>query len=252
MQHIRVKELIEQGKTTDEIVTLIGCYKPYISYIRKRYSLPPAVLKDKINWIELQKYYDDGHGLRETAEYFKIAKGRVLRGASTGKLITRSRSNSILLYNSKHDKRVISDDHKKRLREARILYMQQHPEKTAWSRRWKHEKSWPEKIFEDELNRQNITGWVYNYQSGIYEYDFGFLDLKIDVEIDGEWHNTDKQRQKDSLRDEYTLNNGWIVIRFTAKDVNKDVSKCVTNLKILIEKLTSRVNGSPTDFDSVT
>ena len=52
--------------------------------------------------------------------------------------------------------------------------------------------SWPETIFKNALDSSGIIGWEYNYRNGIYQYDFAFFNEKIDVEIDGETHQSEK------------------------------------------------------------
>lgn len=92
-------------------------------------------------------------------------------------------------------------------------------------------KSWPEEVFENALKSSGITGWEYRYRKGIYEYDFAFPELKIDVEVDGATHKSEKVKKIDKRRDKYSKNEGWTVIRFEAKEVKKDVLKCINELK---------------------
>ena len=48
-----------------------------------------------------------------------------------------------------------------------------------------YEKSYPEKIFEHGLTSNTIVNYVYDYKQGMYYYDFGFPEIKLDVEVDG-------------------------------------------------------------------
>lgn len=231
-------QLIKAGKTNRDITKIVGGNSVYVSMIRKQFNLPPSKLPHNLDWKAAQQYYNDSHSLRETAQFLNVNLGVLTHALSRGRFFTRTRSSAGKISHSKFRENFKhTEETKQTIREKRIKYMQQNPEQTAWSRRWKHEKSWPEKIFEDELNRRKITGWIYNLPVGIYEYDFGFPGLKIDVEIDGQWHNTKKQKLKDNLRDKYTLTEGWIVVRFSAKEIQKDVSKCVDELFLLIEKI---------------
>jgi very-short-patch-repair endonuclease len=42
------------------------------------------------------------------------------------------------------------------------------------------------------------------YRNSIYEYDFAWLKEKIDVEIDGGTHKTEKVKKIDSRKDEFS------------------------------------------------
>ena len=79
-----------------------------------------------------------------------------------------------------------------------------------------------------------ITGWVSRYRHSIYEYDFAWIKEKIDVEIDGSTHKTEKVKKIDSRRDEFSRQNGWLVVRFEAERVKKDVIGCLNELKTII------------------
>ena len=43
--------------------------------------------------------------------------------------------------------------------------------------------------------------------------DVAFIDERIALEIDGKSHNLSKQKRKDSKRDKFLSDNGWLVIR---------------------------------------
>jgi very-short-patch-repair endonuclease len=86
-------------------------------------------------------------------------------------------------------------------------------------------------VFENALISSEITGWKYRFQNGIYQYDFAFPEQKIDVEIDGGTHLTEKVKKIDARRDEFSRQCGWIVIRFTADQVKKDVVGCIQVLR---------------------
>lgn len=86
----------------------------------------------------------------------------------------------------------------------------------------------------DELNRRNITGWCYNFQVGRYAFDIAFEAIKLDVEIDGGSHLQEKVARKDAERDAFSRSLGWTVLRFTAKDVQKNLKGCVDRMEEVI------------------
>lgn len=229
-----VIEAIKTGKSNEEIVKLGICANSnWVSTIRKRFNLqksPNICFRiDENKLAEIQKYYDNGYSIRDTAKYFNISQSTLRNYTISGKFKSRTLKQAIAI--SKKPRHKHTQESKDKIRATHIIYMQKNPEKTAWSRRHRHEKSFPEKIFEDELNRRGITGWEYDFQAGIYKYDFAFPNFKLDVEIDGSWHDSEKQMQKDKLRDNFTLMNGWIVLRFKAKEVQTNLIGCVDKLQ---------------------
>ncbi len=127
--------------------------------------------------------------------------------------------------------RTHSDDSKKKISEARLKYLLENPDKVPYLINHSSKMSYPEKIFKNALESADIKGWIYNYQNSIYQYDFAFIDKKIDVEIDGATHLTEKVKRIDERRDTFSKTNGWIVIRFTAKEVKENVLACINKLK---------------------
>jgi 5-methyltetrahydrofolate--homocysteine methyltransferase len=125
----------------------------------------------------------------------------------------------------------LSDETKNKISKSRIKYLLENPEKVPYVINHSSKMSYPEKIFKNALESSKIDGWIYNYRNGIYQYDFAFPDLKIDVEIDGATHNTEKVKKIDERRDIFSKDNGWVVIRFTAHQVKENVIKCVETLK---------------------
>lgn len=53
--------------------------------------------------------------------------------------------------------------------------------------------------------------------------DFYIPHCKLVVEIDGDYHMTEEQKQKDKLRDEALISLGYHVIRFSNEQVMKDL-----------------------------
>ena len=127
-----------------------------------------------------------------------------------------------------------SDDDKKRISEERIKYLTEHPEKVPYKLNHSSKMSYPEKIFKNALETVGITGWSYNYQHGIYSYDFAFPSQKLDIEIDGNTHTQENVKKIDARRDKFSIDSGWTVIRFTAKEVKENVILCIEKIKMLM------------------
>ena len=109
-------------------------------------------------------------------------------------------------------------------------FLEKNPHMIPYVRNNSIKKSFPEKVFESLLIENNIKGWFYNYRVGRYIFDFAFPESKLDVEIDGSLHLTEKGIVHDQKRDEYSKNLGWKVLRISAVDVkNKNMHYDILN-----------------------
>lgn len=133
--------------------------------------------------------------------------------------------------------RKVDDVTKAKISEGRRKWLEQNPDKVPYLINHSSKESYPEKLFREALIKDNITGWVQEYQNGIYRYDFAFIDLKIDVEIDGATHTTEKVKKIDKRRDEWSKRNGWKICRFFASDIKNNIDNCINTLKDLITQL---------------
>jgi len=124
-----------------------------------------------------------------------------------------------------------TEETKKKISEIRIKYLTEHPDKVPYIINHSSKRSWPEMVFENALKSYNIVGWQHKYRNGMYEYDFAFPTIKLDVEIDGGTHKTEKVRKIDQRRDEFSIKDGWKVLRFEAEKVKKDVVSCINELQ---------------------
>lgn len=184
------------------------------------------------NWNEIQKFYDSGKTWRDITNTFGPSQATILHAKKIGKFKSRTKSESLLIgYQSGKIKNTHTEETKKRISEARIKYLLENPDKVPYLINHSSKQSYPEQVFQNALEASNITGWIYNYQVGMYQYDFAFPELKIDVEIDGSTHELPKVKKIDERRDTFSKENGWTVLRFTAKQVKQDVISCINHLK---------------------
>lgn len=184
-------------------------------------------------WKEIQKRYDEGLSYRGLQEEFGCVSATITKAVKRGDLITRTRSEALKLEAKKNPKKH-SEETKKKISEIRIKFLQENPDKVPYLINHSSKKSYPEEIFEKALVNSGISNYVYNFRNGIYQYDFAFPELKIDVEIDGGTHLTEKVKKIDLRRDEWSKEQGWTVVRFTAKQVKEDVVSCVGLIKNLL------------------
>lgn len=160
---------------------------------------------------ELQKKYNIN--CREWLQY-KLLKG-----------IMRNLSEASKVAHKKYPENFLHDEaFKKKMREIRLKFMKEHPEKTAW--RKKNEPSYPEKCFmkflgDNEYDKKYLI--EREYPVFPYYIDFAFAQIKVAVEIDGSQHILDEDRVvRDKDKDETLISQGWKVLRVTENLVKTD------------------------------
>lgn len=130
--------------------------------------------------------------------------------------------------------KIPSIESREKISRSRIKYLEEHPDKVPYLINHSSKESNPEKIFREALIKQGISGWVQEYRNGIYSYDFAFLECKLDVEIDGGTHKSEKVLKIDKRRDLWSVEQGWKVLRFNASLIKKDVNNCIEQLKLYL------------------
>lgn len=112
-----------------------------------------------------------------------------------------------------------------------------------------NEKTWAsEDNLEKEFTKYNIYGYIKNYPMLLRYYgDFVWPSLKICVEADGNSHNSDERKLKDSIRDEHLRSMGWTIIRIQypfKKSLHSQLEEVrrLTNLVVFAESL-NKVEG---------
>lgn len=66
-----------------------------------------------------------------------------------------------------------------------------------------------------------------------YRLDFAIIHngIKLDIECDGkDYHSTPKQKAHDRKRTRYLKNKGWEVIRFSGRQIYKDIDRCIARI----------------------
>jgi very-short-patch-repair endonuclease/predicted DNA-binding protein YlxM (UPF0122 family) len=189
----------------------------------------------KYDWNEIQLFYDQDHTWKDIHNKFGVGSAAIANAVQRGRLKVRTKSEAIQLHHRKFGAPKHSEETKRKISAIRIAYLTANPDKVPYRINHSSKKSWPEMVFENALNASNITGWTPAFQHGIYEYDFAWVDKKIDVEVDGGTHKTEKVQIIDKRRDEFSRSKGWKVIRFDASRVKSDVLGCINELKPFLE-----------------
>ncbi|EHW7084039.1 endonuclease domain-containing protein [Klebsiella aerogenes] len=67
---------------------------------------------------------------------------------------------------------------------------------------------------------------------GRYRVDFILKDARLIIELDGyEYHSSKEQLENDAVRQRYLTRAGYSVIRFTGQEINRNVLKCVKEVR---------------------
>lgn len=91
-----------------------------------------------------------------------------------------------------------------------------------------------EKLLWNKLKNNQLQGYKFRRQHPINLYiaDFYCHKLKLIIEIDGDYHNTNEQKEKDIERTQILNCNDIRVIRFT----NEDIINNIENVLLEISK----------------
>lgn len=118
----------------------------------------------------------------------------------------------------------------------------------GWAAANRKHKSYPEKLFWKTLKEYeffDIYTIVDQFPFHGYFFDYAILELKCDIEVDGVQHfRTKDSIEYDNCRDKFTLDNGWIVYRISAKELKEDPHREILGLMAFIES-----NGKYRKYD---
>ncbi|MBS1611082.1 MAG: class I tRNA ligase family protein, partial [Bacteroidetes bacterium] len=92
-----------------------------------------------------------------------------------------------------------------------------------------------------QLLRANKTGFHIRRQHiiGSYIVDFACLDKLVTIEVDGGYHNNVEIQQYDKERTKFLKENGFVELRFTNEEVNKNSEEVVKKITEELSKLPS-------------
>lgn len=172
-----------------------------------------------------------------TGQELLIKKPKVQKGQMCGwgkftdddKKIFAKKAGNSLRNNIKNGKttptwkgKSLPEEMKNNIRKGRVKFLIKNPCQHGGFD--KSKKTYLENWFNDILIKNDIYN-QYNieYNFSVYPYflDFAFIDLKLDVEVDGKFHYTQEQNIKhDKKRNEYLINKGWKVFRISIDEVN--------------------------------
>ena len=96
-----------------------------------------------------------------------------------------------------------------------------------------------EKLLWEKLRNNQLEGLKFRRQHpvNIYIADFYCHKFKLIIELDGDYHNQEEQKQKEEVRTEVLRLNGLKIIRFKNEEVEQDINQVLTTIKNKIEQL---------------
>ncbi|OWK73817.1 hypothetical protein CBW16_08365 [Flavobacteriaceae bacterium JJC] len=90
-----------------------------------------------------------------------------------------------------------------------------------------------EKLLWDYLRNKRLGGLKFRRQHpvSLYIADFYCHELRLIIELDGDYHFSAEQQQKDIERTEILNSNGLHVVRFTNEEVQNDLNRVLQSIK---------------------
>lgn len=187
-------------------------------------------------------YIDNQLSYREIAVKYNIRSKSFIQKLLNGK--SRSISEANRLVRKKHPEWFRhTEESKQKIREARLKYMKEHPENTAWRL---SNCSYPEQQFIKFLNKYKYTEQyriIREYSIFPYFIDFAFPDQKLAVEIDGSQHLLPERKQKDIEKDKLLISQGWKVIRITENLIKTDWEIVYSTLQKCLQETNPSINN---------
>ncbi|WP_241773462.1 endonuclease domain-containing protein [Chryseobacterium sp. Leaf394] len=103
-----------------------------------------------------------------------------------------------------------------------------------------------EKILWAKLRNNQLKGYKFRRQHpiGLYIVDFYCHQLKLVIEIDGDYHNIQEQIEKDKERTQNLETDGLHLIRFTNKDVMENLEKIISEIMIKTDEILHSHNSN--------
>lgn len=162
----------------------------------------------------MQKYFDEGHSMRDVIKKFNSSFCKLYALQNEGKAnFRRSKEDVKSIRAKKLDGFKHTDQTKKKLSKIRKEWIAKNPDKSPYIISHKSRgETYPEKYFREWLEKENIP-FQQEYRFKLYAFDF-LVNERVDLEIDGSQHKGDPVIvEHDKKRDKCSLENGFIVYR---------------------------------------
>jgi very-short-patch-repair endonuclease len=190
-----------------------------------------SVIKNEL----IRLYVDESYSVNDLRKKFKIQSNDI-KDILGDKVRSLSEANKLAHKkypeNFKH-----TEESKKIMREKRLEFMKNNPEKTAWRL---SNVSYPEKLCIDYIEKNGFDkkySIVREYSVFPYFIDFAFVNEMVAVEIDGSQHLLPERKESDNKKDELLNELGWLVVRVSEKEIKTNINETFNQiLSILKDK----------------
>jgi len=177
-----------------------------------------------LNLLDIKnKYIELNYSINDIKKEYDLSTcivQRILKG------LTRSFSEARKIASKKYTLHH-SDESKEKIRIARLKYMKEHPENTAWRT---STISYPENLFKEALERFELDKkYLIAREYSVFPYfiDFAFINEKLAIEIDGSQHLLEERKIKDGEKDLLLKNNGWNIIRIAENQIKTNIDEVI-------------------------
>jgi len=191
-----------------------------------------SVIKDEL----IRLYVNESYSVKDLRKKFKVQSDDI-KDILGDKVRSLSDANKLAHKkypeNYKH-----SEETKKRLRNIRLEFMKNNPEKTAWRL---SNVSYPEKLCIEYIEKNGLDkkySIVREYSVFPYFVDFAFVNQMVAIEIDGSQHLLPERKESDDKKDKLLNDLGWFVVRISENEIK-------TNIDEVFNKITSILNEKP-------
>lgn len=238
-----LQKLINSGHSSRKISEILNVSRSNISYWIDKYGLETKFHRNKkgsvINWMEIQKYYDNGNSESDITTEFGISSSTINRAVKRGDIKVRTISEGVkIIKKTKPQKH--SSETKNKISEIRKKYLKENPDKVPYLlNHYSKGASYPERYFCDLFEIEGII-LEKQYRVGTYSLDFAQVERKIDIEIDGSQHKNDpKVVLHDIKRNNALTKMGWRVYRVYWPEYQKksreDKEKTILEIKEVLD-----------------
>jgi len=190
-----------------------------------------SVIKDEL----IKLYVDESYSVKDLRKKFKVQSNDI-KDILGNKI--RSSSEAIKLAHKKYPENFKhTEESKKIMREKRLEFMKNNPEKTAWRL---SNVSYPEKLCIEYIEKNGLDkkySIVREYSVFPYFIDFAFVNEMVAIEIDGSQHLLPERKERDDKKDKLLNDLGWLVIRVSEKEIKTNIDEVFKQiLSILKDK----------------
>ena len=218
-------------KICDRKLDNVGNLKQHIKKCEKL-----SVIKDEL----IRLYVNESYSVKDLRKKFKVQSDDI-KDILGDKVRSLSDANKLAHKkypeNFKH-----TEESKKIMREKRLEFMKNNPEKTAWRL---SNVSYPEKLCIEYIEKNGLDknhSIVREYSVFPYFIDFAFVNEMVAVEIDGSQHLLPERKESDNKKDELLNELGWVVIRVSEKEIKTNINDVFDQI-LTILKTKPKINN---------